>query len=59
MKTKRFIDNLCPDNQSIFDCCKMMKMMKVNGSIEKLWTHNGFVYFKYKDCSEENPKKEL
>ena len=41
-------------NQSIFEYCKMMK---VNGFIEKLWTHNGFVYFKFKDRCKENPKK--
>ena len=38
--------------QSIhFDDCKMMK---VNGSINKLWAQ---WFCKYKDCCGENPKK--
>ena len=35
----------------------IVKKMKENGSIEKLWTYNGIVYFKYKDSRRENPKK--
>ena len=31
-------------------------MMKNNGSIERLWTFNGFVYFKYKDGGENSKK---
>ena len=50
------IENLCPYYQSIFDYCLKMKRA---GIIEKLWSYNGIVNFKYKDDRFETPKKLL
>ena len=50
------VKNLCPHYQSIFDFCQKMKR---SGVIEKVWSYNGIVNFKYKDASFETPKNTL
>ena len=40
------VENLCPNNKSIFNYCVKMRE---EGKIDKLWTYNGTVHFKFKE----------
>ena len=47
-------ENLCPSNRSIFN---NLSDLKRDGEINKVWSYNGTVHFKFKDDPNEKPKK--
>ena len=47
----KIVENLSPANRSVFNECQKLKR---EGLIEKFWTRNGFVRFKFSD-NEERP----